>query len=106
MLYYRGKERGRVDLLPQIKGGLVPVAGDIVEVELNDRPESLMNMGCVAIYNEPVGVGDNGCGAESWTIALRASPCTRECGFVDVEFRFPKAASGDGATWICDLLYD
>ena len=60
VLHGRGKEGGRVDLFPKVKGRLVPVVCDIVEVELYDGPEGVCGVGGVAISDEPVGIGDDG----------------------------------------------
>ena len=40
--------------------GLVPVAGNVVEVKLDDRPEGVDDVGRVVVVQEPVGVGDDG----------------------------------------------
>ena len=47
---------------------LVPVAGDVVEVELDDGPEGASDIGGVSVGNQPVGVVDNGSGTEGGAI--------------------------------------
>lgn len=106
VLYGGCKVGGRVDFFPEIKRGLVPVVGDIIEVELDDGPERVDSVGRVAVCDEPVGVGDDGGGAESGAVALRTTPWASEGGFVDVEFWFAEATGRDVTAWVGDLLYD
>lgn len=105
VLHGSGKEGGRVDLFPEVKGGLVPAAGDIVEVELDDGPESVCGVGGVAVCNEPVGVGDDGGRPESRAVTLGTAPGAGEGGFVDVKLGLAEAAGRDGAAGVGDLLY-
>lgn len=105
MLDGGGEEGGRVELFPEIKGGLVPVVGDIIEVELDDGPERVGGVGGVAVSEEPVGIGDDGGGAESRAVTLRTTPRTSEGGLVDVKLGLAEATGGDGAARIGDLLY-
>lgn len=93
---------------------LVPVVGDVVEVELDDRPEGLSHIGRVAVVQEPVGVGDDSGRPESrsiYTIVISAyilkhstanilttlgtTPSVGKCGLVDVEFGLAEAAGAD-----------
>ena len=104
MLYGGGKEGGRVDLFPEVKSGLVPVVCDIVEVELNDGPECVCDVGLVAVGDEPVGIGDDGGRAECRAVALRTTPGAFKGGFVDVKLWLAEATGGDGAAWVGDLL--
>lgn len=50
--------------------GTVPVVLNIVEVQLDDRPQVLSDPRGVAILNQPVSVKDESSGSQSWTIPL------------------------------------
>lgn len=104
VLHGRGEERGRVDFLPEVKGGLVPVAGDIVEVELDDGPERVGGVGRVSVGGEPVGVSEEGGRAEGGAVALGTAPRTGERGLVDVELGLAEAPGRDGPARVWDLL--
>ena len=50
--------------------GLVPLVSDIVEVELENRPESLSNKGRVGVLDEPVGIWNQRRGSEGRAIYM------------------------------------
>lgn len=105
VLYGGGEEGRRVYFFPEIKGGLVPVVGDIVEIELDDGPESVCGVGDVTVCDERVGVGDDGGRAEGRTVALRTTPRVRKGCFVCVKLGFAETTCRDGAARVGELLY-
>ena len=81
------EERRRGDLLPEIEAresksqivrggrvcggylrGLIPVARDVIEVELDDGPEGGRDPGAVSVGDQPVGVVDYRRGAQSRSV--------------------------------------
>ena len=99
-----GEEGCTIDLFPEIKPGAVPVVGNVVEIEQEDRPEGVPDVGSVRLGDQVVGKGDDGSGAKSRSISLRTTPATGECGFTDQEFRFAESTGRNGSTGVGDLL--
>lgn len=56
MLDSDSEERRAVDFLPEIEPGLVPVRGDVVEVDLDEGPDGVGGVGGVAFADEVVGL--------------------------------------------------
>lgn len=90
----RGREeRRRRNFLPEIKArfgenkgfvyteltcgkcspSLVPVAGTVVEVKLDDGPEGIGNVCGVSVGPQPFGIGDKRSRAEGRTVSLRSA---------------------------------
>ena len=63
----------------------VPVGDNVVQVKFEDRPDGVGHVGGIALLDEPVGVGDNGSGAKSGSVPLRATPPAGERRQVNVE---------------------
>lgn len=102
----------------------VPVVLNVIEVQLDDRPQVLGDPGRVPILDEPVGVKDECRGPQCRTVPLgptyvvysksqwmvkaggmgRRTPRTGESGLVDVELGFTQAAGVRGTAGIGQLL--
>jgi hypothetical protein len=97
---------------------------NVVEVQLNDGPQGVCDPCGVTVFDQPVGIKDESCGAQCWTVPLgstcgyrksqtgvkrvrgmqKRTPITGESGLVDVELGFAQAAGGLAAAEIGDLL--
>lgn len=85
VLHGGGKERSRVDFLPQVKSSLVPVLAHIREIIPQNRPDILDRLVALALLNEMVSVRNKGRSAHGRTLTLRTTPGAGVCGQVDVE---------------------
>jgi hypothetical protein len=100
----QGEEGGAVDLLPEIKAGLVPVADGVAKILLDDGPDNVESLGLVAVGNQPVRIDSERCGAERWSITLGTTPSTCECGTVYIELGLTKTAGVRASRWVGDSL--
>ena len=85
VLHGGGKERSRVDFLPQVESSLVPVLAHIREIIPQNRPDILDRLVALALLNEMVSVRNKGRSAHGRTLTLRTTPGTSVRGQVDVE---------------------
>lgn len=88
-----GKERAALNLLPQIKAGLVPVLGAVGEIILDDRPDDSLCRRRVSVVKKPFGVSHEGNGTQRRAISLRTTPGTGELGQVDHVFGLTEATA-------------
>lgn len=51
-----GKERGAVDLFPEIESGLIPVANSVSKILCNNWPDGVESLCLSAVVNQPVGI--------------------------------------------------
>lgn len=100
-----GKERSRVDFLPQVESSLVPVLAHIREVIPHNRPDILDRLVTLALLNEMVSVCKKGRSAHGRTLTLRTTPGTSVRGQVDVELWLTKSRTvGERARGVGDCL--
>lgn len=100
----------------------VPVILNVIEIQLEDRPQVLSDPCSVPIRDQPVGVKNEGSGSQSWTIPLWSTcvypkqkknrgtgtcehtPTTGKSGLVNVKFGFSQTTGEHSATRIGHLL--
>lgn len=76
-----------------------------MEIVADNGPNDAGSSRSVAIAHEPLAIGDQGSGAECWTVSLWASPCTSEGTEVCVEFGLTQASAiRQGARWVGNRL--
>ena len=80
-----------MNLLPEIKAGLVPVLGAVGEIILDDRPDDSLCGRGVSIIKKPFGVSHEGDRTQRRAISLRTTPRTGELRQVDHVFGLAEA---------------